>query len=165
MPIVLVRVDNRLVHGQILSAWMPALDADGLLVADDEAAGNSLVQSAMAIALPPEVELEVVPTADARRAIEKLPSGRRVIVLVRDVADAVRLVESGAPVQRLNLGNVHFTRGRAPVSQAVYLSPDEVQVLKKIEAAGVEVELRTLPRDPSVPLGEVSRRVAEGQSR
>src|SRR4051812_47533027 len=76
MPIVLARVDNRLVHGQILSAWLPALGADALLVADDEAARNPLVRSAMEIAIPPDVQFDVVPVENIAAAVKKIPAAR-----------------------------------------------------------------------------------------
>ena len=63
--VALVRVDNRLVHGQVLEAWLPALDAHGILVADDEAAGNVLARSAMSLAIPPGVVFEVLRIAAA----------------------------------------------------------------------------------------------------
>lgn len=159
MPIVLARVDNRLVHGQILSAWLPALDADALLVIDDEAASNTLVRSAMEIAIPPDVHFEVAPLSQAREAAARLPRGARAIVLLRDVSDAAEALLGGLVVERLNLGNVHFSRGRAAVSQAVYLSIDEIAKLEAVEHGGVPVELRTLPRDPPVTLAELRRRV------
>lgn len=162
MAIVLARVDNRLVHGQILSAWMPSLGADTLVVLDDEAARNTLVRSAMAIAIPPDVSFEVVPVAHALEALARVPAAARAIVLVRDVTDATRAVAAGLVIDRLTLGNIHFSHGRHPVSQAVYLSPDEVGALEQLEAAGVAVELRTLPRDAPVPLAEVKKRVLAG---
>ena len=72
--VVLVRVDNRLVHGQVLEAWLPALDAHGVLVADDEAAGNVLARSAMALAIPPRVKFEVLRVSAAAEALK--PGGK-----------------------------------------------------------------------------------------
>lgn len=162
MTIALARVDNRLVHGQILSAWLPALGADAVLVLDDEAARNTLVRSAMEIAIPPDVQFEVAPIAGAAAALARLPPGAVTIVLVRDVDDAVRAFDAGLPLPRLNLGNVHFSHGRSPISQAVYLSRHETDALTALEARGVAVELRTLPRDTPVGLAELRRRVEAG---
>jgi PTS system mannose-specific IIB component len=158
MAIVHARIDNRLVHGQILSAWVPALRADALVVLDDEAAGNELLQSAMEIAIPPGVSFSVAAVGDAARALERLPKNAKVIVLVRGVADAARIAPGTAGLARWTLGNVHFAEGRLPVSQAVFLSREELATLEGLQKAGVEVELKTLPRDASVPLAEVRAR-------
>ena len=99
--VALVRVDNRLVHGQVLEAWLPALDAQGILVADDEAAGNMLARSAMALAIPPGVKFEVLrvqAAADALKPGGKGPAAQRTLVLLRDVRDAEALHDAGVPI-------------------------------------------------------------------
>jgi PTS system mannose-specific IIB component len=160
MPILLARVDNRLVHGQILSAWVPTLNADGLLVIDDEAARNTLVRSAMEIAIPPDLHFEVVPVAKGGDAWARLPPASRTIVLLRDIGDVLRALEGGLRIPKLNLGNIHFSHGRVPVTQAVHLSLEEISQLETLESRGIPVELKTLPSDPALGLAEMKRRVA-----
>lgn len=157
-PIALARVDNRLVHGQILSAWVPALNVDTLLVLDDEASRNTLVRSAMEIAIPPDVQFEVAPIELAAAKVTKLRPGAHAILLFRDVADVVRAVESGLQLAKLNLGNVHYSHGRAAISQSMHLSAEEIGELEQLEKRGISVELKTLPRDVAVPLAEIKRR-------
>src|SRR5207249_7297405 len=94
--VALIRVDNRLVHGQVLEAWLPALGAHGILVADDEAAGNVLARSAMALAIPPKVSFQVLrvdAAADLLKPGGKGPQASRTLVLLRDVRDALALHE------------------------------------------------------------------------
>jgi len=162
MSIVLARIDNRLVHGQILAAWVPALDADSILVLDDEAARNTLARSAMALAVPPDVEFEVSPISQTAAAMKKMSGFARTLVLLRDVADASRAMDAGLQLKQLNLGNVHFAADRTAVSQAVHLSKEEIAALEALEGRGVAVELKTLPRDPPVPLSELKHRVEIG---
>jgi mannose/fructose/N-acetylgalactosamine-specific phosphotransferase system component IIB len=164
MAIVQARIDNRLVHGQILSAWVPALRADALVVLDDEAAGNELLQSAMEIAIPPGVSFSVASVDQAAKALGRLPGSAKAIVLVRGVDDAARIAPGTGGLSRWTLGNVHFAAGRLPVSQAVFLSRDELATLERLERSGLQVELKTLPRDASVPLSEVRAR-AEASAR
>lgn len=158
MAIVHARIDNRLVHGQILSAWVPALRADTLLVLDDEAAGNELLQSAMEIAIPPGVTFSVASVGEAEKALGRLPKDAKAIVLVRGVDDAARIAPGTGGLSRWTLGNVHFAAGRLPISQAVFLSRAELATLERLERDGVAVELKTLPRDASVPLAELRAR-------
>jgi PTS system mannose-specific IIB component len=163
-PIALARVDNRLVHGQILSAWVPALNADTLLVIDDEAARNTLIRSAMEIAIPPDLQFEVSPVDGANAKVARLRPGAHTIVLFRDVAEVVRAVEGGLVLSKLNLGNIHYAAGRSAISQAVHLSTAELLQLEKLEERGVAVELKTLPRDAGVPLAEIKRRLQAGSA-
>jgi mannose/fructose/N-acetylgalactosamine-specific phosphotransferase system component IIB len=161
--VALIRVDNRLVHGQVLEAWLPALDAHGVLVADDEAAGNVLARSAMALAIPPKVQFQVLKVsaaADLLRPGGKGVPGVRTLLLVRDVRDAMVLGERGVPIPRLNLGNVHFASGRRQVAPSVYLDTGEMQALSRLASGGTEVEARAVPSEHPTPLSTLESRFA-----
>lgn len=165
--LLLVRVDNRLVHGQVLEAWLPAIEASGILVADDEAARNALVRSAMALAIPPRIGFEVLSVAEAAELLK--PGGRgaptpRTLLLLRDVADAVALAAGGVVLQHLNLGNVHFASGRKQVSASVYLDATELKQLGDLAAAGTEVELRAVPAERPLRLPTLRERFERGYS-
>jgi len=161
--VALVRVDNRLVLGQVLEAWLPALDAEGVLVADDEAAGNVLARSAMALAIPPGVTFAVLrlqAAADLLKPGGKGPQAPRTLVLLRDVRDAVALHESGVPIPVLNLGNVHFSAGRRQVAASVFLDAGELEALEKLEQRGTRVEVRAVPTEPPLRLTGIKARFA-----
>jgi mannose/fructose/N-acetylgalactosamine-specific phosphotransferase system component IIB len=153
--VVLVRVDNRLVHGQVLEAWLPALDAHGIMVADDEAAGNVLARSAMALAIPPRVKFECLrlqAAADLLKPGGKGPSSPRTLVLLRDVRDALALHEKGVAMPQLNLGNVHFAAGRKQVSPSVFLDAGELRMLNTLAEQGTQVEIRAVPAETPLSL-------------
>jgi mannose/fructose/N-acetylgalactosamine-specific phosphotransferase system component IIB len=159
--VALIRVDNRLVHGQVLEAWLPALDAHGILVADDEAASNVLARSAMALAIPPKALFQVEKVAAAAELLR--PGGRgapgvRTLLLVRDVRDAVALRELGVPIPRLNVGNIHFANGRRQVAPSVYLDAGEMEALARLAAGGTEVEVRAVPSEHPTPLSVLQSR-------
>jgi PTS system mannose-specific IIB component len=159
--LALIRVDNRLVHGQVLEAWLPALDSHGILVADDEAAANVLARSAMALAIPPKVQFQVLKlsaVAEQLRSGGKGAPGVRTLLLVRDVRDAVALHELGVAMPRLNLGNVHFAAGRRQVSPSVYLDAGELEALSRLASRGTEVEARAVPGEPPIPLSVLQAR-------
>ena len=161
--VALVRVDNRLVHGQVLEAWLPALDAHGILVADDEASGNVLARSAMALAIPPGIKFDVLrlrAAADLLRQGGKGPQAARTLLLIRDVRDAVALHEAGVPIPVLNLGNVHFAAGRKQVSPSVFLDDGEVSALEALATAGTRVEVRAVPSETPLRLPEIKARFA-----
>jgi PTS system mannose-specific IIB component len=159
--VALVRVDNRLVHGQVLEAWLPALDAHGILVADDEAAGNVLARSAMALAIPPGVNFSVLRLAAAAELLKpggKGPQAQRTLVLLRDVRDAVKLHQGGVALPQLNLGNVHFGAGRKQVSPSVFLDQGEMAALDQLAASGTTIEIRAVPTETPLPLGQIRAR-------
>jgi PTS system mannose-specific IIB component len=158
--IALVRVDNRLLHGQILETWIPRLRIEEVVVADDEAAGSELARAAMTLCVPPDLPIRVLPVKDVPWA-ELGASGRRVLVLVRDVA-ALGAARIGglvpALVRTVNLGNVHFGPGRRPVSPSVFLAAAELEALRELARAGFELEARAIPSEPPAGLDEIERR-------
>jgi PTS system N-acetylgalactosamine-specific IIB component len=160
--IPLVRVDNRLLHGQVLEAWMPRLQATEVVVADDEAALSPLARAAMTLCVPCETPARIERMANVDFAA-LAASPAVVLVLVRDVAGLVEATRRGltpARAPRLNLGNVHFALGRRPVTPSVFLTAEELGQLRGLAATGFSVEAQAIPTDPAYGLDELERRYA-----
>jgi PTS system mannose-specific IIB component len=160
--IALVRVDNRLLHGQILEAWIPRFAIREVVVADDEAAADDLARAAMTLCVPPDLPVRVVAVREVPwRELASAPHG--VLVLVRDVAALSRAAEGGlAPevARRVNLGNVHYGPGRRPVTPSVFLAAAELETLRGLAARGFEIEARAIPAEPPAGLEDIERRYA-----
>lgn len=158
--ITLVRVDNRLLHGQILETWIPRLGIGEVVVADDEAAGSDLARAAMCLCVPPDLPIRVVRVADVPWG--GLAGGeRKVLVLLRDVAALAAAVRGGLSADlapRVNLGNVHFGPGRRPVTPSVFLAGPELDTLRALVAAGFQLEARAIPSEPPAGLADIERR-------
>jgi len=155
--ISLVRVDNRLIHGQVVEAWLPHLKVARVVVADDEAANSPLIRAAMGLAVSPSVEVDIRPLAQVDFA-QVGADGAKTLVLLRTIQDVVAAVERGLRFSRLNLGNVHFEAGRRQVSPSVFLSRADLDRLKMLAGAGAEVEARAVPSDRPVTLADMSER-------
>jgi PTS system mannose-specific IIB component len=163
--IALVRVDNRLLHGQILETWIPRLGIREVVVADDEAASSDLARAAMTLCVPPDLPARVVPL-DALRPAELAAAKGPVLLLLREVAALGRAAAHGltpALAPTVNVGNVHFSPGRRPVTPSVFLSADEVAALKALSAAGFAVEARAIPSEAPAGMDEIERRYAAGR--
>ncbi len=160
--IALVRVDNRLLHGQILETWIPKLGIEEILVADDEAARSELARAAMTLCVPPELPTRIVPLREAPWAALAARKGRA-LVLLRDVSALAAAWKAGLTpelARRVNLGNVHFGPGRRPVTPSVFLSGDELATLRELSAAGFEIEARAIPSEPPAGMGDIERQYA-----
>jgi PTS system mannose-specific IIB component len=163
--IPLVRIDNRLLHGQILETWVPRLGVRAVVVADDDAAASPLAKAAMTLALPSELSAAVVRLDEVDWA--GLAAGKEpVLVLLREVASLERAMAAGltpAMARRVNLGNIHYSRDRRAVTPSVFLSEAELRVILAAAAAGFEVEARAVPSDaPAGPADLQSRYNAAG---
>lgn len=149
-----VRVDNRLIHGQVVEAWLPHWKVRRLLVADDETADNALMKSAMGLAVPEEIEVQILGMSKinfSALAADNVST----LVLVRDVDGLLAAQQHGLPLRQVNVGNVHFAQGRKQVTPSVFLSAHETRLLKALETSGVQIELRAVPSDKPVTPSQI----------
>ncbi len=149
MSLVLVRVDCRLIHGQVLEAWLPFTKADCLVVANDQSAEDSLQRTIMKMAVPPDVEVAILSVQEAAR---HLSSGRwadkRVLLLMADLKDALASYRAGVHFDRLNLGNTICSPGKVTVNPSVSLDNADLEILEEFQAGGTKIDVRPVPRGP-----------------
>ncbi len=147
------RVDNRLVHGQIIATWMPHLRLQRILIASDTVPNNQLQMTMFRMAIPQQLQFEALPLKNAARALAARTYGNeRVLVLLESVTDAVRLFNGGNPFALLNIGNVHHAADRKRFTNAVYLSETELEQLKGLMDRGTRIEIRSLPTESPIDL-------------
>ena len=163
MPLVLVRVDCRLIHGQVIESWVPYTKADYLLVANDDLANDELQQTIMKMAVPPTIKVEVSSVMDAARKLQNgLENHRRVILLVENCEDALRCYRHGLKFNALNLGNLVCTESKRQVTCSIYLDDRDLECLREITQSGITVEARPVPDSHSTSLGQILVPVPRG---
>jgi PTS system mannose-specific IIB component len=156
MALVLVRVDCRLIHAQILESWIPQTRSDCLVVANDQIVSNELRREIMTLAVPHEIEVAFLPVEEAARALSLVRYfDRRVALLLANCPDALRIYQAGLSYKRLNLGNLPFSPLKTQVTGSVALDAKDVASLCELEAGGVVIDLRNNPSDVPPPFSEV----------
>jgi mannose/fructose/N-acetylgalactosamine-specific phosphotransferase system component IIB len=154
MPIVLCRVDDRLVHGQVVIGWGRPLGVEFIVLVDEGVAASPWEQDLYRMGVPPEMEV-VFASADAAagRLAEWAAQPRRVAMLTGDIPTMVRLRrENAGAVRRINLGGLHHRAGRTERLPYVYLTEDELSELRSLEATGAEVSAQDVPTAAPVSL-------------
>lgn len=154
MPILLYRIDDRLIHGQVVVGWGSRLDPDRYLVVDDDLAEAGWEQELYALSVPDDVETEFTKVDEARDRIETWrESALRSILLTRNVDHMLRLARGGRlSGEEVNLGGIHHEPGRTKTLSYLYLDADDRERLQELEAEGLRVEARDLPGSSSVEL-------------
>lgn len=148
MGITLLRVDDRLIHGQVVEGWVPFLKVDLVLVVSDAAAQDEVQTALMKMALPASVGLLVQSVADAAATLASPQlKARKALVLVPGPAEALALVEKGVAVDRVNVGGLHYTVGKVQLGRALFLDEKDRLALRALAAKGVRLEGRALPAD------------------
>jgi len=139
-----VRVDNRLLHGQVVQFWIPSLDVQRLVIADEATAADQTLVSLYRMVMPKNVTLDVVPPAGLKQA---LAAGGAVstLVLLGNIADVISARRSGFAFDRLTIGNVHASGGRSRITDSVYLSEEEVRDLLELKREGAAIDIQSFP--------------------
>ena len=152
MPIVLVRVDDRLIHGQVVMGWVPNLQAREVVVVSEAAAADETQKALMQMAMPEGVQLRVLGVAEAVRQLREPEEARRILVLVPSPQEALKLLEGGLDFTRLNVGGLHYTAGRVQLGKAIFLNPQDQEALRELARRGVVLEGRALPGDAPIDI-------------
>lgn len=145
MEIALVRIDSRLIHGQVVQGWLPSLTVKEVVVVSDTAASSRLMGKMMRMSLPQEYSLQVLaPSAAAAYLLGEAPG--KALVLVEDVAALAELSSLGFKFKEVVVGNTKYEDGKKQYGQGVFLSAEEYSLLHQMaEEAGVDFILKTLP--------------------
>lgn len=146
--IALVRIDDRLVHGQVVEGWLPFLGAARILVISDRAAVDSTQFALMRLALPEEVRLDISTMSESVKAFRAArDSDESVLVLAPGPGEILALVEGGVELGEVNVGGLHFAAGRVQLGRAIYLSPSDVRSMKTLSSKGVRLVGKAVPTD------------------
>ncbi|EGZ3994466.1 PTS system mannose/fructose/N-acetylgalactosamine-transporter subunit IIB [Salmonella enterica subsp. enterica serovar Wichita] len=146
--IVFLRVDHRLLHGQVAFSWTQYVGADCILIANDSVPGDDLRKTTIKMAKPPAVKLVIKNIADSIEAIKSGVTDKyKLFIVVESVADAYRLARELPDIKSINLGGTKVREGSQNIAKAINLLADEMAQLRDLAAGGVEVEIRLVPND------------------
>lgn len=154
MPnIVLTRIDNRLVHGQVGVTWVNSVGANLLVVVDDEVSKDSLQQQLMGItAKSSGIAIRFFSTEQAISTINKASAKQKLFIVVRTPDVVVKLIEGGIKLDKVNVGNMHYSEGKEKVSTKVYADEQDKKCFKKIQELGAYLFIQDVPDSELIKL-------------
>lgn len=143
--IVMTRIDERLVHGQG-QLWVRSLGVNTCIVANDDAAEDTMAQTLMKTVIPKEVAMRFYPVQKVIDIIFKANPAQTIFIIVKDCRDALRLVEGGVPITHINIGNIHNSEGKEKITHSIFLGEEDKAALRRmIDTHHVEFDTRTTP--------------------
>ena len=148
--IVLARVDNRLVHGQVLEAWVPFVQANCIVVASDEVAAKPLQMKLMSASVPSEIPVIIGSLAEIAAYFTRNGTSTRILLLFSSPAAALQGYSLGIPFSELNLGNIPGGEGKRRLSCTISLNDDDLAIFRQLELSGVRIFARCLPSDEAM---------------
>lgn len=157
MPIELYRIDDRLIHGQVIVGWGQPMDLGFVVLVDDEVAGSEWERELYRMGVPPEVALYFASVDEAVVHLEEWRGdARHGILLTGDVDTMRRLTERAPAIREVNVGGIHHRAGRTERLRYVFLNADEEQALRGMEAHGVTITVRDVPSARPLRLGDIA---------
>jgi PTS system mannose-specific IIB component len=148
MSIVLARIDSRLVHGQVLEAWVPYVNADCIVVANDDVAGTSFQRMVMQAAVPRSVRLIIGTLEEIAHLLSSAELlDKRVLLLFSSSEDALKARQLGVSFPKLNLGNMHSSAGKDRYTCTIALDQGDIEKLQQVEDQGVTIVCQCIPAD------------------
>ncbi len=151
--ILLLRIDDRLIHAQVVIGWGTALQPDRIVVADDRVAGSELERSLYMAAPPPEIKVSIL---SIEETVKQLAGGvfdkEKIFLLVSHPESILRLMDLGLEVDAVNVGGLHYAEGKEKVLDDVYLDAAERNALRELVKRGITLEARSLPDSEAVIL-------------
>jgi mannose/fructose/N-acetylgalactosamine-specific phosphotransferase system component IIB len=155
VTLLLYRIDDRLLHGQVVVGWGQPLDIEFIVLVDDTVAGSDWEQELYRMGVPPEMQVYFLSATDAVTAIpEYRADPRRGILLTGDIA-TMRHIVDGAGIDSVNIGGIHSGRDRVQKLRYVFLSPEEERQLRDLSARGAKVTAQVVPGARPVPLEDL----------
>mgnify|MGYP001023125407 CR=1 FL=1 len=140
-----VRIDDRLIHGQIVASWINVLRCSTIIVADDKAAKDELQKMMLEMACPPNIKLLTSGGLDRSK----------VLLIMRNSASALRLMEKDVGIDKINVGNVSSGSGRKKYTKSVWLNEQDIAEYKALRDRGIELEIQIVPSEKAQNMADM----------
>lgn len=146
MPkILLTRIDNRLIHGQVGVTWVNHLGANLIVVVNDEVAKDEIQQSLMEMVVPDSIGTRFFTVQKTIDVIHRAADDQLIFIVCKTPEDVLKLVEGGVPIKKVNIGNLHFKEGKQQITSTVSIDENDKKAFRKLRDLGVSLEIRRVP--------------------
>ncbi|WP_231473016.1 PTS system mannose/fructose/N-acetylgalactosamine-transporter subunit IIB [Heyndrickxia ginsengihumi] len=153
MDIRLTRIDDRLIHGQVATAWSKTTGIERILVVSDEVAHDELRKFLLKQATPPSIKSHVISKQQLLEVYRnQLFDGMKIMLLFASPKDVLEVVEAGVDLKAVNIGGMRFCEGKKMVTNFISMNNEDVQSFVKLADLGIELEIRQVPTDRKTDL-------------
>lgn len=148
MAIIHVRIDDRLIHGQVAVVWTNTVGANRIMVVNDKAAADDMQKSILRMATPPGIKLSVL---TVEKAVTRIKKGRydndKVFMVLKSPKDFLKLIREGIEIKQVNVGNMAKTKDTIQIKKTVNITKEDLDVFVQLKEVGVKVTARMLPNE------------------
>ncbi|PLK58371.1 PTS mannose transporter subunit IIAB [Candidatus Palibaumannia cicadellinicola] len=160
MMIILARIDDRLIHGQVVTRWTRENNIKRIIVVNDEVAADTMRKTLLTQVTPPGVTAHVVDVAKAIRVYDNPKyANDRVMLLFTNPTDVLRIVEGGVSLTTINIGGMAFCHGKTQINHAISVDKTDITAFQKLHECGIKLEVRQVPSDTPLNLMDLIKKI------
>jgi len=159
IDIRLVRIDDRLIHGQVATVWANRLDIQRMIVVSDAVTKDNLRKTLLQQAAPPGIKVNVITVAKMIEVYSnKLFDNVRVILLFTNPVEVAKMVQAGIYFPTVNIGAMGYTTGKKMISNTIAIDDDDLKAFTYLDSRGIELEIRKVITDSQQNLMDVLKK-------
>ncbi|GKU25176.1 mannose/fructose/sorbose PTS transporter subunit IIA [Clostridium folliculivorans] len=160
---VLARIDSRLLHGQVATAWTKAMNPTRIIVVSDDVARDTLRKNLITQAAPPGVKAHVIPVDHMIKLAkdDQHFGGQRAMLLFENPQDVLRAVEAGVPLKTINVGSMAHSIGKVQPSKVLAFNQQDIDTFNKLKKAGLNFDVRKVPNDSKGNMDEILKKAQD----
>ncbi len=159
MSVVLVRIDDRLIHGQVVENWMKFLKIDHVVVVNDFVASDRMQKTLFSMAVPDHAKISILTITQAKEAILNGQFERdRAMLLLVSPQDVLNLINKGIRIKEVNVGGMHYSPDKKQILKAISVSKEDIQAFQELDKLGIHLEARMVPDDEKIDIMEIIKR-------
>jgi len=159
MGVVLVRIDDRLIHGQVVENWMKFQKINHVVVVNDFVASDRMQKTLFSMAVPDHAKISILTIAQTKEAILNGQFERdRAMLLLVSPQDVLNLINKGVRIKEVNVGGMHYSPDKKQILKAISVSKQDIQAFQELDKLGVRLEARMVPDDEKIDIMEIIKR-------
>ena len=156
---VLVRIDDRLIHGQVVENWMKFLKINHVIVVNDFVASDRMQKTLFSMAVPGHAKISILTITQAKEAILNGQfEGDKAMLLLVSPQDVLNLINKGVRIKEVNVGGMHYSPDKKQILKAISVSKEDIQAFQELDKLGVYLEARMVPNDEKIDIMEIIKR-------
>lgn len=157
MPINLVRIDDRLIHGQVATTWVNVKKVEQILLISDKLKADPMQQKIVTMTAPSGIKVLVFSVDKFIEVAKTTEIKKPTMLILTTSTDVLKLLEGGVKFDHLNVGGMRMQEGRERYTKALSVTPEEKEAFQKIQEMGVNIEVQMVPNDPVVKIDDIFR--------
>ncbi len=147
MAVELVRIDDRMIHGQVITTWVNKFNIEQILVVNDVVVNDPIQKAGIMMTAPSNIQIRIFGVDELLSLLKKTEIKKRTLIILINTDDALRLAKNGLSFQVLNLGGLRAKENSRRFTKAIALNDQDVENLKEILSRGIDIQIQMIPKD------------------